>query len=155
MLELIKKIACTICQALGGHEAEPPPPLPELKPAGTIDLNIASSLLLDKMEEMGDTVGDIYLPDANIKVYNKDEVKAFLGLDETDKIQYVAEVMDCDDFAAELFGKFAGLVWTNVHTLNFFISEDEQVYFIEPQSDKIAGLLEGWQGARIRFFIGR
>jgi len=114
-----------------------------------------SSILLDKLDEMGDTQADIKLPDTPCKVYDKEEVKKFLSLDETDKIPYVAEEHDCDDFAAKLFGKFAGLVWSNVHALNWFVDTDDTLWFIEPQQDKISQNLENWQGYDIQFFIGR
>uniref|UniRef100_A0A6M3J0H1 Agglutinin C-terminal domain-containing protein n=1 Tax=viral metagenome TaxID=1070528 RepID=A0A6M3J0H1_9ZZZZ len=143
---------CSLGKALGGCDCEEPE---MIQPCGTIDIHTASSILLDKMEEMDAGNAEIYLPDENFKVYNKDVVKAFLKLDEIDKIPYVTEVHDCDDFSAELFGLFAGLVWTNAHALNFFIDENETLWFVEPQSDEIAPDLEDWQGWRIRFFIGR
>jgi len=126
-----------------------------LKEVGTIDIHQMSSILLDKLEEMGDDKAEPYLADAACKVYNKDEVKSFLGLDETDKIIYKAEEMDCDDFAAELYGKGVPLVWTNAHALNWFIDENNTLWFIEPQTDKISSVLENWQGWDIRFFLSR
>jgi len=150
MRELIKQIACALCKALGGDTAKP-----GIEPSGLLGLNSMSSILLDKLEEMGDDKADIYLPDTHCKVYDKEEVKAFLGLDEIDSIPYVEEEHDCDDFAAELFGEFAGLVWTNLHALNWFVDTDGVFWFIEPQQDKISQVLENWQGYGIRFFIGR
>lgn len=155
---IIRKLACSICKAMGGKQEqshEEPEPEPIIVPAGTIDLHVASSILLDKLEEMGDDSAGIYLPDRQIKYYRKDDVKNFLALDELDKIEFSAEIMDCDDFAAELFGKFAGLVWSNKHALNWFIDETETLWFIEPQNDRLAKALEGWQGSDIQFFIGR
>ena len=154
MKEKIRKVACAICHLMGGPEVEPEPE-PIILPSKVIDIALASSILLDKLEAMGMGDAEIYLPDREIQVYNKEKVKGFLGLDETSEIVYVAEVMDCDDFAAELFGKFAGLVWTNLHALNWFIDDTEKFWFIEPQSDKIASDLEGWQGSQVRFFVGR
>ena len=145
MKELIRRIVCGVCEVLSEN----------IQPAGTISINEMSSILLDKMEEMGDTNAAPVLADIDNKIYNKEEVKAYLGLDETDKITYVPQEMDCDDFAAILFGKFAGLIWTKKHALNFFISEDEILYFIEPQTDKISQTLENWAGWDIRFFISR
>uniref|UniRef100_A0A6M3LNB6 Agglutinin C-terminal domain-containing protein n=1 Tax=viral metagenome TaxID=1070528 RepID=A0A6M3LNB6_9ZZZZ len=143
---------CSLGKTFGGCTCDE---VVEIQPCGMIDINTASSILLDKMEEMGAGNAEIYLPDANFKVYNKEDVKAFLKLDEIDKIPYVTETFDCDDFAAELFGMFAGLVWTNAHSLCWFIDENETLWFLEPQSDDIAPDLEDWQGWRIRFFIGR
>ena len=134
--------------------AKETPILPDIpvypEPTGVISLHEASSILLDKFEDV-----EIYLPDEDIKVYNKEEIKNFLKLDETDKIPYLAEIKDCDDSAAIMFGKFAGLVWTSLHALNFFISDDNKLFFIEPQTDLISQELEGWQGKEIRFFLSR
>jgi hypothetical protein len=149
----IGSLFCSLGKALGGCTCDDD--VVGIQPCGTIDINTASSILLDKMEEMGAGDAEIYLPDANFKVYKKDDVIKFLGLDETDKIPYVTETYDCDDFAAEIFGMFAGLVWTNTHSLNWFISDEGKFYFIEPQSDDIAPNLEEWQGCKIRFFLGR
>ncbi len=148
----IGSLFCSLGKACGGCTCDE---APDIQPCGTIDIHTASSILLDKMEEMGYEDAEIYLPDANFKIYNKADVKSFLCLDETDKIPYVTETQDCDDFAAEVFGMFAGLVWTNVHGLNWFIDENKTMWFIEPQTDDIAPDLEDWQGCRIRFFIGR
>ncbi len=128
---------------------------PELKPCGTIDINLMSSILLNKLEEMKDDHAELYLADKDCKIYNKEEVKAFLSLDETDKIVFVAERQDCDDFAAELFGNGISLVWSNLHALNWFIDETEILWFIEPQTDQLAQNLENWQGWDIRMFLSR
>ena len=135
---------------------------PKPEPSGTIDINTISSILLDKLEEMGDDRAELYLADMNCKVYKKDDVVQFLALDETDKIPYEPDSPeikklgdDCDGFAAILFGKFAGLVWTNLHALNWFIDENNTLWFIEPQTDKLAKNLENWQGWNVRFFLSR
>jgi hypothetical protein len=130
-------------------------PNPTINPIGNIDLNSAGSILLDKLEEIGQDKAEIYMPDVSLKVYNKEEVKKCFELEEVSSIQYVSESFDCDDFAAELYGKFAGLVWTNVHALNWFIDDTNTFYFIEPQNKKIAEKLDSWQGTEIRFFLGR
>jgi len=137
--------------ALGGTFEEPL----SISPCGLIDLHTASSILLDKLEEIGDDKAEIYLPDTDIKIYRKDDVQNSYELKEVSSIKYVAEEHDCDDFAAELYGEFAGLVWTNLHALNFFISENNEFYFIEPQTGKISKDLEGWQGGDIRFLLAR
>ena len=127
----------------------------QLKPAGTIEVHLMSSILLDKLEEMKDNKAELYLADNLCKVYKKDDVVKFLALDETDEITYVAEEHDCDDFAAELYGKGVSLLWTNVHALNWFIDEQNTLWFVEPQSDKIAKDLENWQEWDVRFFLSR
>lgn len=143
-MELLKIIARFILK-------EPPP----IKPAGTIPIDLASSILLDKLEEMGCEDAGIYLPDVDMKVYNKDKVAKCYALQEVSSLTFVAETHDCDDFAAKLFGRFAGLVWTNIHALNWFIDENEILWFIEPQTKKISREIEAWQGNAVRFFLGR
>lgn len=126
-----------------------------LKSAGTIGINLMSSILLDKLDEMGDDKAELYLADNQCRTFNKEDVKVFLGLDETDSIPFVDEQMDCDDFAAEQFGKGLPLVWTTIHSLNWFIDEKETLWFVEPQTDKISQTLEDWQGWDVRFFLSR
>ena len=130
-------------------------PSPKLTPCGTVDIHTMTSVLLDKLEEMGDNAAAIYLPDRDCKVYMKADVVEFLHLDETDKIVWVEEKEDCDDIAAQVFDDGLSLIWTNVHALNYFVDEDDTLWFVEPQSDKIARNLENWQGWDVRFFLGR
>jgi len=152
MLKLIGQLLYVVGRALGGDTSS----VKEvIKPCGTIDINTASSILLDKLEEMGDDKAEIYLPDSDIKIYNKSEVAKAHELKEVSSIKYVAETMDCDDFAAELYGKFAGLVWTNIHALNWFYDEAATFWFIEPQTKVLSKVLENWQGEEIRFFLAR
>ena len=127
-----------------------------LKPSGTIDINLMSSILLDKLEEMGDEKAEIYLPDTDCKVYKKEDVIKFLDLDETDKIKYDGEEQDCDDFGAEVYGLGLGLLWTTKHALNFFVEyETNTLWFAEPQTDELSLVLEDWEGLDVRFFLGR
>ena len=148
---VLGKILCALAKALGGCL----PTTPILKPAGTIDINEMSSILLDKLEEMGDNKAELYLPDMNCKIYNKREVQDFLHLDWTSQITYIKETLDCDDFAAEVYGKGLGLCWTNKHALSWFIDENRTLWFVEPQTNKVAKNLENWQGWEVRFFLGR
>jgi len=136
-------------------EAELVKKAPQLVPDGTIDINLMSSILLDKLEEIEDDRAELYLADAKCKVYRKDDMVKWLSLDETDKITYIAEEMDCDDFAAKLYGKGVPLVWTNKHALSWFVDESNTLWFIESQTDKLAKNLENWQGWDVRFFLSR
>ena len=129
--------------------------IPELQSCATISINEMSSIILDKLEEMGDDKAELYLADIECKIYNDEDVKQFLGLDETDKITFVAETSDCDDFAAEVFGMGLGLIWTTKHALNFYVNQDLVLKFVEPQQDKVSGKLEDWQGWDVRFFLSR
>jgi len=150
---------CAIGQALGGCQTEDKLPM-NLEPIGTIDMNEISSILLDKLEEMGDTEADIHIADYTSRLYRKEDVKAFLELDETDKLAFVAEDRDCDNSAGILYGEFCkqrafpgGIVETVGHRLNWFIDETLTFWFIEPQTDKMSKDLENWQGWGIKFFL--
>ena len=153
MLKLIGQLLYVVGKALGGTIGGSKKA--EIEPCGLVDINEASSILLDKMEEIGDEKAEIYLPDSNIKIYNKKDVENALALEEIGAIEYVAEKMDCDDFAALAYGKFLGLVWTNLHAMNWFLDEDSEIWWVEPQTGKLSKGLEGWQGDTVRFFLGR
>ena len=124
-------------------------PFPE--PAGTIGIkayrDICQAAALYK-----DDISEVYIPDINNKVYNKQDIVDFLGLDETDKIVYVPETMDCDDYAPPLYAKGLSMIWTDDHTINYFITLEGVLYYVEPQTDIISVNLVG---LHIRFFLGR
>jgi len=156
MKKQIGKLLILIGKLLGGSDDSVTPVVePVLIPAGTIDLHLASSILLDKIEELGDNDAEIYLPDIQLKVYSKDDVLNSTGMKEVSKLVYIREEHDCDDFAAKLFAEFAGLIWTNKHALNWFISDNKEFWWIEPQSGTLSQTLSDWQGSDIRFFVGR
>jgi len=125
-----------------------------IEPVGTISIHEASSIMLDKLDEMG-VDAEIYLPDMDIKIYKKSDVVKSQSLHDISTIKFVTESHDCDDYAAKLYGKFAGLIWTNVHALNWFISEESEFYFVEPQNKQISQKLDTWQGTDIRFLLAR
>jgi len=152
MKEIIRSIAYSIYLATGGRPATQSA---LLKPSSVIGLVEMSSIVLNKLDDVGLSSTDLFLPDSDCKVYRKADVQKAEELKEVATISYVAEVHDCDDFAAELFGKFAGLLWTNTHALNWFIDETNTFWFIEPQTRKLSQALEGWQGSSVRFAIGR
>jgi hypothetical protein len=135
-------------------QGTPEPVESVIQPFICISIEDMAIILNNKLNKMG-SPADIYLPDVSCKIYRKQDVLDFHGLNEVSSIPYVAESHDCDDFAAELYGKFAGLVWTNLHALNFFIAEDSIFYFIEPQKGLISQHLEAWQGNEIRFILAR
>ena len=125
-----------------------------LKSAGKIEAGKMYAIIQSKIDEMNDEAS-IFMPDMKMKIYNKEEIKKWLNLDETDKIVFVEEEHDCDDFAAELFGKGVPVIWSTKHALNWFVDTMDTLWFIEPQTDKISQTLEDWQGWDIRFFLGR
>ena len=79
------------------------------------------------------------------------DVALFVAMDINNKIDYIAEEYDCDDFSFRLKGQFSipgwaalalGICWTNNHALNCFVDEDKKLWFIEPQNDTIIDTLE-------------
>ena len=126
-----------------------------LKPCGTIDYALMDAILRAKAAEIADTDFSIYLPDNANKVYKKEAIISTHRLEEIAPIPYVDEKHDCDDFAAELFGEFAGLIWTDLHAFNWFVDGTDTFWYLEPQTKKLSQVIEGWQGSDIRFFLGR
>lgn len=151
--EKIGQFACSLARSWSTCPIVTPP---DIKSSGTLTLHEMSSIIFDKVEELGvNNSVEIYLPDHDMRFYRRKDVKKYLGITEVDKISFVNETHDCDDYAAEVFGLFAGLIWTAVHAFNWFVDENEQLWFIEPQNDEMSLTIEGWQGNNIRFFIGR
>jgi len=126
-----------------------------IKPCGKISYSRMDAIVRAKAEEIQDKDYDIYLPDKKCKIYRKSDVMSACELEEVASIPYKSEDHDCDDFAAELYGKFAGLIWTNTHAFNWFVDERDTLWYIEPQTKKISQSIAGWQGDDIRFFLGR
>ena len=88
-----------------------------------------------------------------IKLYS---LKRFLRLNRLNYVKYVNDTMDCDNFSIDLyaklkrndkyykhsllFGIIVGKVHKNdniFHSINFFITEKDNFYCLEPQNDKI------------------
>jgi len=148
---------CAVAKMLGQCQCLEPV---KLIPIGTIDIHELSSILLDKLEEMGDAAADLNLADNISRLYTEADVKQLLDLSEVDKIVFVPEDMDCDDFAGILYGEFCkqrafpgGIVDSHIHRLNWFVNENLVLKFIEPQTKKISTNLESWQGWDIKFFL--
>jgi len=131
------------------------PVVTPLKAAGKIDAGKIYAIIQAKLDELKDTQASIFIPDMKMKVYNKEKVMASHELEEVDSLVYASEEFDCDDFAAELYGRGMGLVWTQIHALNWFVDTTDTFWFIEPQTKKISQSLEEWQGSDCRFFLGR
>ena len=152
MKEKIRTIACAVCKALGGEVEK----ITHVPSSGTIDASEMSSILLDKLDEMGDNQADIHLADINCKVYDREIVQNSLCLEEVSKLKYVVDKHDCDDFAADLYGRGIPLLWTNLHAMNWFVDRQTLIlWFVEPQTRKLSRQLESWQGWEVRFFINR
>ncbi len=107
--------------------------------------------------------GHLYLSDKErYLLCSYDDIALFLAQDGTNKYDSEYEVYDCDDYALRLAGQFSiptwsalalGIMWTELHALNLFITEDEELLFIEPQLDEIQEFLEPWQGKTNRFAV--
>ncbi len=104
----------------------------------------------------------IYLSDSRYWLCYKNDIEQFLVKDDTNKMGYIAEERDCDDFSYRLMGQLStpgwssiafGIVWTNLHALSCFISDTGEFFFIEPQTDRLQRELEPWQGSEILFIL--
>jgi len=131
---------------------------PSLVYKGDMDINELSSILIDKFPD-----APLYLPDYYYKTCTVEDIKRFLNWDTTNKLKYIGESFDCDDFAWRLKGNITippwsaipfFILWTNLHALNGFIDYLGDFYFVEPQTNKIQTELESKQGSVIRFIGG-
>ncbi len=104
----------------------------------------------------------LFMSDRKYKLCSVVDIKAFLKQNNTDKMKYKEDYLDCDDFSYRLMGQFSipewsslafGIMWTNKHALNCLVDSGRNFYFIEPQNDKIQEKLEPWQGSTIRFVL--
>ena len=99
-------------------------------------------------------VGDIpiLLPDEYYRLATKKSFCEFLDYDQTDKYMYTGDNssggFDCDNFSSILAGNSSipkwgdvpiGIVWLSqpAHAVNIFIDEHLDVWYIEPQNDKM------------------
>jgi len=100
----------------------------------------------------------VILTDAKYKTTTKKEIERYLKEDITDEYKYISEYFDCDDFSHRLMGNLHnpdwghltfGIVHTKVpngaHAVNIFISDQNKVYLIEPQNDKIFKCPSDWE----------
>ncbi len=139
----------------------PPPPKRE-RPS--VSINRLNSIL---RETVG-TQGDIYLGDMRRWLPSLHDIEILLDADETNHFDYVADNSDnplmynCNHFAAHLYGQFNvpgwaqfafGLQWTDTHALCIMVDDNEDVFWVEPQTDKRRSHLLDWQGNANRFVI--
>jgi hypothetical protein len=96
---------------------------------------------------------NIYMSDKRLDLLTKQEVTEFLRIDQEDKREYVHESWDCDDFARSLYcnaksyfiythkkNAAFGLLWTRRYAFCFFVDNDLDIYYIEPQNDQYIDL---------------
>jgi hypothetical protein len=93
----------------------------------------------------------VFVSDTGYVLPSVDTIKRFLSVDDTDKLPYITNFGDCDDFAFVLQGAqekyfwgkgYAfGILWYYTerfgHAVNFFIDRDRQLWIVEPQNDNI------------------
>ena len=91
-----------------------------------------------------------------------DDIALFLAQDQTNKMEWIEETRDCDDFAFRLKGQFSipswsglalGICWTTEpysHALNAMVTEDMKLWLIEPQSDEI---IDNLKDIKIRLIL--
>jgi len=139
----------------------PPCPQEPTMPILTSRQRITCSELQDIIKVIAPEA-EMFLSDKTYTLCNKDDIFNFLVYDRTDRIEYEAEVMDCDDFSYRLMGNISippwsdlafGIVWTNLHALNCYIGEDKKLHYVEPQADTIQTGLLNWQGDKIRLIV--
>lgn len=143
-----------------GNKPEPEPKPEPILPtsAERIDYGDLYALLRSEAPQ-----AEVFLSDKNYLLCDKADIKAFLAQDETNKMGYVPEERDCDDFAYRLMGQFSipgwsdlafGIVWTDKHAMNCFVTENNEFWLIEPQNDTLqhGGLLPS-QGDHYRVIM--
>lgn len=157
----LRFINCLLGKASKLEPTPEPEPKPEpILPTSTerIDYTDLYALLRQNAPQ-----AELFLSDKNYLLCNKADIKAFLALDKTNKMGYLPEVMDCDDFSYRLMGQFSipgwsdlafGIIWSDKHAMNCFVTEDNIFYLIEPQNDWLqkGGLLPQ-QGDHIRVIM--
>jgi len=139
----------------------PPPPKRE-RPS--VSLSRLNSIL----REVVGSHGEIYLGDTRRWLPSLEDIEILLDADETNHFKYVSDTGDnpqmynCNHFAAHLYGQvnvpgwaqFAfGLQWTDLHALLIVVDDCEDVFWVEPQTDKRRSGLLSWQGRINRFVV--
>lgn len=110
--------------------------------------NITYSLLHTILEKTG--CQQIFISDKKYVTTTKETIEEFLDLMNYFRFrQYVPEKYDCDNYSFNLMGQSTyflsgyavGIVWARTpkgnHALNFFIDQDQNFWYIEPQTNKI------------------
>lgn len=89
-----------------------------------------------------------YIRDEKYKLTSIEEIKRFLKWNMADKLQYVAEYYDCDNFSLHLTsdalewtpGLAFGIMDVPGHSKNICVTYDNKVWEIEPQADAVSEL---------------
>ena len=132
----------------------PPPPVTRRTISGNEMYNLLRLAFPEATE--------IYISDQWFNLCDIEDIELFLDVDETNHYQFVKEDYDCDKFARRLWGQFAipgwadkaiCLVWTDLHALIMCVDANEDIWFLEPQTDERRSDLLEWQGTEIRFIV--
>ena len=103
----------------------------------------------------------IQLSDSVKYLCDIDDINTFLKQDATDRIKYIKERYDCDDFAYRLKGQFSipgwaelaiGIIWTKTHAQNCVVDANLDFWVIEPQNDNLMGV-DYLEDKNVRFII--
>ena len=153
MLELIRRIV----EWFRGYGLPPPP-----VPPPVVRRQVDSSYVYGILKAVMPSATHIYISDNLYWLCSEDDIKNFLSIDATNKGKFIDDEYDCDDFSYRLMGQLStpewsgiafGVVWSDTHALNCFISDTGEFYFLEPQSDMLQKALEPWQGSEILFIL--
>ena len=147
--EFIRQLVCSVCKAL-----EPPyQPVSSKKISGE-NLELLIKRLFPHAA--------LYISDTEYTLCHYDDVAYLLAVSQVNKIPYVPETMDCDEFAVALWGEFnmppwgglaIGYLWSEIHAANCVVTEDMEILFMEPQTDELNKQLASWQGVEPRLII--
>jgi hypothetical protein len=92
---------------------------------------------------------NVWISDAIYSTSRKKDIEQFLKYNVFRFREYVPEKYDCDNYSFALMGMFTyllsghaiGIVWVETprgaHALNFFIDENKELWYIEPQTNAI------------------
>lgn len=92
----------------------------------------------------------VFVSDGYFRTISRDVMQKLLKEDDTDKLPYIPEYADCDDFVDVLLGQLTRKTWNQgfaigqlwyyteefAHAVNLF-SDGEKIYIVEPQNDRI------------------
>lgn len=133
------------------------PPKPELVTTGQISGNTAYSILQKQFPN-----AHIFISDGTFTTCPVSEVSKMCQWSKVKDREYLAETFDCDDFAYSLQGAFSvlpwsalpvGIVWTDRHAMNIFISDKQAVWFVEPQTYEIKQTLDAEAGEEVQLIV--
>jgi hypothetical protein len=128
----------------------------------TKKVQVTSNYIFDILNKITPSATHIYISDSLYWLCSKQDIDNFISQDDTNKMGYITEERDCDDFSYRLMGQLSipdwsgiafGIVWTNVHAFNCLIDESGKFYFVEPQSGKLYETIQPYMGNEILFIL--